>query len=185
MKKRDTKDALKRAFMKLALTREINEITIKEIAAEANVNRTTFYLYFYDIYDVLADLEADCTEGFHDLYDSFTVEDALHPYRMLYRMGQALDADPEFGRFLTQSTLSDTLIRSVKNNITEALACRMAKEQNLPPEHNRFAVLAAVSGIMDAYVSWCRDPRGVTLEALCKQLSTLLSGDRTDFPLSR
>lgn len=179
MRKKDNKDALKRAFMKLALTRELNQITVKEIANEANVNRTTFYLYFYDIYDVLADLEADYTDGFHELYDSLTMEDTLHPYRMLYRMGQALDAAPEFGKFLTQSTLSDTMIRSVKNNITEALMSRREKEQNLPPGHNRFAVVAAISGIIDAYVSWRRDPRGVTLEALCGQLGGLLSDDKT------
>ena len=106
MKQKDTEKALKEAFMKLALEHPINEITIKEIAAEAHVNRTTFYLYFYSVYDVLNRLEEECLHEFRGIFRTFSLKDAEDPYDILYRFGQALDANPLFGKFLTRSTLA-------------------------------------------------------------------------------
>lgn len=175
MKQKDTEKALKEAFMKLALEHPINEITIKEIAAEAHVNRTTFYLYFYSVYDVLNRLEEECLHEFRGIFRTFSLKDAEDPYDILYRFGQPLDANPLFGKFLTRSTLAETFTHSIKQTISDDLIARIAEEQQIPPERVRFAVRAAVSGIMDAYVDWCKDRRGVTLEELCEQLGSLFA----------
>lgn len=41
-----TKRAIKEAFAKLLTQKDINDITISDIAAEANINRKTFYNYY-------------------------------------------------------------------------------------------------------------------------------------------
>ncbi|MEI6101327.1 MAG: TetR/AcrR family transcriptional regulator, partial [Eubacteriales bacterium] len=54
-----TKKRLLDAFWLLYCQKKIEKITIREIAQEAGVNRSTFYEYFSDVYQVLEELEAD------------------------------------------------------------------------------------------------------------------------------
>ena len=52
-----TKENLTQAFWSLYQLKKIEQITIKEITDKAGYHRSTFYLYFVDIYDVLNQLE--------------------------------------------------------------------------------------------------------------------------------
>ncbi|MGD7043065.1 TetR/AcrR family transcriptional regulator [Jeotgalibacillus proteolyticus] len=52
-----TRQNLNDAFWELYCTKRIEKITIKEITTRAGYNRSTFYEYFTDVYDVLEQLE--------------------------------------------------------------------------------------------------------------------------------
>lgn len=54
-----TKKRLLDAFWLLYCQKKIEQITVREIAQQAGVNRSTFYNYFSDVYHVLEELEAD------------------------------------------------------------------------------------------------------------------------------
>ena len=48
-----TKAAIREAFLALAAKKPVDTITVQELIDRANVSRTTFYRYYYDIYDLL------------------------------------------------------------------------------------------------------------------------------------
>ncbi|GGI11484.1 TetR/AcrR family transcriptional regulator [Gottfriedia solisilvae] len=52
-----TKQNIIDAFWELYCTKRIEKITIKEITTRAGYNRSTFYEYFTDVYDVLEQIE--------------------------------------------------------------------------------------------------------------------------------
>lgn len=52
-----TKYALVSVFCDMYMEKPIDKITIKEITSRAGYNRSTFYQYFTDVYDVLAYVE--------------------------------------------------------------------------------------------------------------------------------
>lgn len=54
-----TRKNLKDAFWELFRSRKMEQITIKEITSLAGCNRSTFYEYFRDTYDVLDSIEAE------------------------------------------------------------------------------------------------------------------------------
>ncbi len=47
------------AFMELRAHREIEKITIVELVAKADVNKSTFYAYYHDIYDLSEQLQEE------------------------------------------------------------------------------------------------------------------------------
>lgn len=55
----ETKQALMDAFWELFCERKIEKITVKAITEKAGFNRSTFYEYFRDVYDVLEAIEDD------------------------------------------------------------------------------------------------------------------------------
>ncbi len=57
-----TQRALLDALTTLMAQKRINRISVKEIADLADVNRSTFYLYYSDVYDMLAKVETEILE---------------------------------------------------------------------------------------------------------------------------
>lgn len=61
-----TKRAIVDATLRLAQTRPISKITVRDIVEECGITRNTFYYHFHDIYEVLEDLidsKFDALEG--------------------------------------------------------------------------------------------------------------------------
>jgi len=46
-----TKDAIQSAFAKLLREKSIDKMTVKQLCETANINKSTFYLHYRDIYD--------------------------------------------------------------------------------------------------------------------------------------
>ena len=59
---RKTKAQLRAGLAKLMQTKSIKEITVKELVDEVDINRSTFYLHYTDIYQMLESIE-DELEG--------------------------------------------------------------------------------------------------------------------------
>ena len=54
---RKTQHSLQEAFIQLVMEKELNQITIKELCARADINKSTFYLHYRDIYDLASSLK--------------------------------------------------------------------------------------------------------------------------------
>ena len=52
-----TKNAIFKAFVELLNEKDINQITITDVAKRANINRKTFYNYYSDINDVMEEIQ--------------------------------------------------------------------------------------------------------------------------------
>ncbi|NMA50518.1 MAG: TetR family transcriptional regulator [Mollicutes bacterium] len=52
-------NVIKESFLDLLVDNDFNSITITKICEKADVNRTTFYKYFIDIYDLLEKVQLD------------------------------------------------------------------------------------------------------------------------------
>ena len=51
-RRKETRDKISKVFITLLQTREINEISVTDICKMANINRSTFYVNYIDIYDL-------------------------------------------------------------------------------------------------------------------------------------
>lgn len=56
---RKTKSQLRAGLSKLMQHKSIKEITVKELVEEVDINRSTFYLHYTDIYNMLETIEND------------------------------------------------------------------------------------------------------------------------------
>jgi len=54
-----TCDALRTALIELLLQKPIKNITVKDVCARADINRSTFYLHYQDVYDLMETIETD------------------------------------------------------------------------------------------------------------------------------
>jgi len=56
---RYTREVIKKEFFKLIKEKPLSQITVKELCVNADINRTTFYKHYKDIYDLLDQWEEE------------------------------------------------------------------------------------------------------------------------------
>ena len=61
---RFTRSALREALIDLILEKPLVSITVKDICARADINRSTFYLHFKDVTDILRATEDEIIKKF-------------------------------------------------------------------------------------------------------------------------
>lgn len=70
---RYTRLALRESLLSLLQSNPINKITVSRICEQADVNRSTFYLYYSDGYDLLDKIEEELYQEIEDAIDRFGV----------------------------------------------------------------------------------------------------------------
>lgn len=79
-----TRQNLIDAFWEIYRTRRIETITVKEITIKAGYNRSTFYEYFTDVYDVLNTIEAELIAKLQEFpVYRLTVDESVDPMKMI------------------------------------------------------------------------------------------------------
>ena len=59
-----TKEAIRAAFAEMVKEKhDLNKITVTELVRRANINRSTFYLHYNDIYDIASEFEESLTSS--------------------------------------------------------------------------------------------------------------------------
>lgn len=64
-RKRHTRHLIIKAFMELINKYSLSKVTVKEICQKADINRTTFYKHFLDIYDLMDQITTELTLSIH------------------------------------------------------------------------------------------------------------------------
>ena len=62
-----TKMLIRKAFTSLLSQKPIQSISIKELCAQAGINRGTFYAHYLDIYDLLEQMEQEMMADFQEV----------------------------------------------------------------------------------------------------------------------
>lgn len=128
-----TKQDLIDAFWCLYCEKRIEKITIKEITVKAGYNRSTFYEYFSDIYDVLDQIENSIIPNIHELPPSSILSEnseiPLDTFLKLYEQNEKYysvllgdNGDPSFSSKLKNAIkplLKKALTPQVKLNDVE------------------------------------------------------------------
>ncbi|HIY21544.1 MAG TPA: TetR/AcrR family transcriptional regulator [Candidatus Flavonifractor merdigallinarum] len=70
------------AFLDLRAQKPLERITIKDLAARAEINKATFYLHFHDIYDLSDAVEQQIVSSVIDRID--------HPENLIFQPSQAI-----------------------------------------------------------------------------------------------
>ena len=64
---RKTENQLRAGLAKLKKEKNIREITVKELVEEVDINRSTFYLHYTDIYNMMSTIEEELMEDFRQV----------------------------------------------------------------------------------------------------------------------
>lgn len=81
-RRKESQEKIIRVFLNLIQSKEVHEITVSDICKQANVNRSTFYANYIDIYDLADKVKEIIIEDFLDAYKEERVTES-HSYNFL------------------------------------------------------------------------------------------------------
>lgn len=85
-RKKDSQLKIEKAFIELIQTKEINEITITDICKKTNLNRSTFYANYIDIYDLVDKIKDKMITDFFEIYkDEVTSKQHSYDFLKLFK----------------------------------------------------------------------------------------------------
>ena len=73
-RRRESKEKIERAFIELLQTKELSEITVSDICKLCDLNRSTFYANYLDIYDLADKIRERLEEEVNRLYDAERIQ---------------------------------------------------------------------------------------------------------------
>ncbi len=81
---RKTKNLLKKGLIDLMKERSFREITVKELADYADINRGTFYLHYKDVFDLMEQTEHELMEQIISIFRKYNPHELSQSPRPIY-----------------------------------------------------------------------------------------------------
>ena len=169
-----TKRAIKNAFAKLLSQKDINNITISDIAAEADINRKTFYNYYAGIHEVIDEIENDIIRRFDDALTEIDFKNSLNsPYLIFEKLTNIINADMDFFGYLLSMNSNVSLSSKITDLLTGKV--KLLILQYVEAEETRVDIMLEfmISGMVAVYKRWFNSDRSEPVEEISSQIKTL------------
>ncbi len=169
-----TKRAIRNAFAKLMTEKDIDEITVSELAREADINRKTFYNYYSGVYQVIEEIEHDIITSYERLLGNIEFErDMNTPYILFERFSMLINMDPEFFGYMLTMNGNLSLITRIMTLLKDKTREAMAAQLGLDIDRADVMIDYALSGMLSVYQHWFASDRRMPLEEVSKLISIM------------
>ena len=169
-----TKRAIRNAFAALLSVKDVDDITVRELADAADISRKTFYNYYSGIYQVLDEIE---NEVISDMEEALTnadySRDMRDPSRVLLHLTQLFRSDPDFYGHLMRMNRNSSFIVKLDAALKNAFKASLLEMTTLTPQQADIVLNYTISGLFSVYQSWFLNPQNISLEELSQTVGYL------------
>lgn len=180
-----TKMLLQNALVDLMLEKAVGKISVKELTQKADVNRSTFYLHYLDIYDMLEQMENEFVETIQGFFhDFFTPLPTSMPLTLFVNISEWLEQDKEYYVKLLRGSASGYIFEELESRIRDEFLTLLylifLDEESLDL---RTRVNFTVSGTVGVLRMWVMEGGNISLFELSETIDDILNnGMIQDYP---
>lgn len=169
-----TKRAIRNAFAELLTIKNINDISIKDIAELAEINRKTFYSYYSGIHQIVEEIENEIVSAFDMELKGITPKDSIrNPYLLFTRLTSIMNRDIDFYESLLKSKTNANLMEKLRDLLKQKMMDYYADQTDLNQQTLAIAADFAFSGLLEGYRNWFNSERSQSLEEVSKIIGIL------------
>ena len=157
--------AIQNTVLRLMCTRRMNEIKIVDLCMAADINRTTFYLHYRNISEVLKSLLDDMAARIFDSEDEANGDTAKGGTTLdfLTPCAEALDRSEYFGEFVQKSPDADYFLTCLKNVLSDKIFAGMSRKCGSDAADAKHIIRFLAGGVLDVYVEWLKSDKSAAL----------------------
>lgn len=153
---------------------ELNDITVRDVAELAEINRKTFYRYYSGIYQVVDEIENEIVQSYEQILGEIDFRrDIENPTRIFERLTATISTDLDFyGSLLSMRgnvSLVSKLTDMLKSKTRETLLLHVSMDARVADVMLEYVI----SGMVAVYQQWFLSGRRDPIELVSETLSTL------------
>ncbi len=170
---------IRQALLTLLKTKNPNDITIKDIVDEANINRATFYAHYSCLRDLSEEIENEVIEKLMAILRDFKADNFFsNPSPLLLQVSIILNEDIETYRTLIKTPGSNLFLEKLMSLFIDYLE----KDQSIPEEvraSKSFRLRASyfAGGLTTLYQEWFKGNLDCTLFDIPLEVSKMFSSN--------
>lgn len=169
-----TKRAIKEAFAKLLTQKDINDITISDIAAEANINRKTFYNYYGGIYEVVGEIEDDIVRLIDKEVTGIGFQNSLQsPYLIFEKLTKVINTDTDFFGYLLGMNANVSLESKIADLLKSKFKMFILQDVEISELRLNLMTEFIISGMVAVYRRWFNSDRSEPIETISEEMKLL------------
>lgn len=178
---RKTKAQLRAGLARLMQKKSIKEITVKELVEEVDINRSTFYLHYTDIYEMLATIENEFMEEIAQALHEFPIDpmDEDCSRTLIGQLFSILHNNRDICLALLGPNGDMVFVEKMENFIEDNIFSQISEK--FPPNDHRdiaYAYAFCLNGCIGMIRSWLSSPQQESVEHMAN-LTYMLIGDTT------
>lgn len=152
-----TKKCLKNVFLNQLNKKDIDKITVTALCHEADINRSTFYQYYCDIYALLEDIQKDFLEQTEQFSDAIA-QSSLSPHDVVVSILQYIYDNKELLSLLLLKKPDDRFMAQINSTVHKLFRFKTLQSYTFPSEisEEEFedVLLFLTSGFYSIYKKW-------------------------------
>lgn len=169
-----TKKAIRIAFAELLSEKDINDITVKDIADAADINRKTFYNYYAGVHQVIDEIENGIVDEFEEALRGIDYEKAMHHPEIIFEhITEILNKDLDLYSRLFRAKKNTSLMIKMQNVMTELAKKNIVIHPDMDEITFETVIEYSFMGIFEIYHRWFNSDRKQSLDRLAQIAGTL------------
>lgn len=170
-----SKTAIKNAFVKLLSQKDINSITIKDIADLADVDRKTVYNYYKGSYEILNEIENDLVSTINDAVIEIEAKAQTNNATIIFdRIATVVNANVEFYSNLMRVDSKSQLVKKMIITLNEQTKQSLIRRKvNLSVDIDIVSTFIT-AGVLNAYYKWFNSDRKISINEFSRQVAKLV-----------
>ena len=170
-----TKKSIRDAIISLLEEKDISQITVKELAERANINRKTFYMHYTSIKEVFNEIEDEFIEKLLGILNKHNFTQAqLDHYAFFSSLSSLINEDFDFYQKLARVNSYDFLFVKIKQILKDKIVEELSEKLNANHEMLNLYAEFGASGIISMYNEWFNMDSNISLEDLAKAAGNLV-----------
>lgn len=164
---------IRQAFMELLREKELEKITVTDIVKRADINRSTFYAHYKDIYALVEEIEDEIVSSSIELLSEMKYHNVFKdPLPFLRAITKPLEENQELYKLLGQSVFTQEQLEKLKKIFTDHI---MTSTEI--PEEVRYSKMFSIrisffiGGIINVYQQWLQGNLDCSLDEITKEIS--------------
>lgn len=162
-----SKKAIRSAFATLLLEKGMEDITVKEIAELADVNRKTFYNNYDNVYQLIEEIE-------NEVLESIQIHRATDYQTMFTAFTDLIAEDMEFYRKLVAGNTHSKLIEKVYAAIQEQAIISLDSGKNSQTQSDQLLITYTSAGNIALIRQWFASEDPMPIQELIKLITKLM-----------
>lgn len=172
-----TRRSIQHALMKLLQEKDITKIKVKDLCEVADINRSTFYLHYYDLFHILEDIESDACNDVMNIFKTYNYRILTeNPYPLFKSLTNLLLQSKDFHAFIIGSPAASQFLSKVKKTFRNKVIEQFKIDY---PQSNTdslfYGITLVTSGVIDVYGEWIKRQMPIPIEELCTIASKLVA----------